>query len=445
MQDGVIESEWLSQFQGGPDSSMPIVEKEDLSKVGGDTVVFTVGSSLVGDGKLGSNRLIGNEELQALNTYSCKVDFVRHAVAADKRFQAFTAAQRKAAFSAMLVDWMALRKQSDGLLSLVKSGGYTSSGIANNLMYAGGVSDEADLTQDNVLDTAFFQDVREKMVTLGARQSNVSRQAGRKIPLYVMWAGTRALKGLKNDAAWLNAAHLALLRGSGTADDTNPIFTGSFDGKYIEGIAPFEVLLPDHDNPANGAIGSPLEPRALTRTALTPSTATGVKINLGGSDATSAAILYAKWFPGYDYLFTSEQTAAPDSNLYHALIINPPGTTDAGKRELVSYTGSDNDGNSLTVNRGLNSGKAGYTGTHAANSLVVPCTSNGVPYANVIVAGAWALLRAYGQSREQLASESQDYGFVKGGAIESVYGQTPARRRDGKYANFCLGRVAIKL
>lgn len=443
MQEGVIEKEWLSRFQGGEDSQMPIIEKEDLSKGGGQTVNFTVGSELVGDGVRGSNTLIGNEEKENLGTYPVVIDWHRHAVAEDKRFASFKAAERKMKLTDMVSKWVARYKQMQAELRLVKSGAYTSTGIANNLLFAGGGSNDASLTTSNQFDTGSLYLARQKLISLGARPANISKEDGYEVPYFVAIATTDALAGLANDSAWQQASLMARPR-EGGADAKNPLFTGCYSGKTFNGIIPFEAMLPDHDNPAKGAIGSPLQPRSLLRTATVSLTDT-TTINGGGSSGAGTSIYYFRDFPGFDYPFITGATAVSDATTYYAKIIDMPGTANAGQFEIISYVGSTgNNGNALTVTRGVTGG-TNTSGVHAANSLIVPCNQSGVAYCHVIIMGAWALLRAYGETRERLQYDKQDYQFINGTAVESVFGQTPAQRTDGKFPNFVIVKVALAI
>ncbi len=445
MQQGVLDLEWLTMFQGKEGSNASIIEKEDLLKGDGDTINFTVGAELRGDGVTGSTQLITKEEKAKLNTYSTVIDFIRHATAGDRRFKSMSIAGRKLEYTKMLSKWMAMRKQNDGLLKFIKTGAFTSSGRANNTIYGGGVSSDLALTVNDQLHTGFFSDARKKLIALGAKPANISREKDYQTRYFNLLATTDMLSNLNNDGAWNNAQLMARPRENGK-DADNPLFTGCFSGKTYGGIIPFEYMMPDHDNPENGAIGSPLQPRALLRDATTNFTS-DTTLSMGGSAATSSTILYTKWFPGYDYLFTSGQTAAPDTTVYYAKIIDMPGATNAGKYEIVSYVGSANDGNMLTVTR--NVGGTNPNGVHDANALVVPCNANGVAYGFVVVMGAMAMLRAYGNNgdgksgRENLEYENQDYNFIKGAAIEAVFGQSPPVRADGKYANFIVGKVAL--
>lgn len=438
VQTGVNAKEWLSKFQGaGPENV--IIEKQEQLARAGNQVNFTIESDLVGDRVLGSTTAIGTEEKENLNTYSVLVDFKRHPVARDRRFESFRGAKAKASMAVKVMGWMARFKQHEALLSLVKNAAYTTSGKTYNLFFSGGGSSLDSLTADTVLDTGCFEMGRAKLVGVGANPANLSQVDGEEIPEFVLWGTSRALEGLTNDQAWNTFNNNARAR-EGSNAAKNPLLTHSY-GLY-KGIRAFEVMNPDHDNPKNGAVGSPLEPRALLRTALTGTSVT--EINGGGSGATSTAALFFKDFPGYDYLFHSGQTPAADGATYYALILNLPGTTDAGKREVISYTGSANDGNKLgTVTRGLNSQDDDYSPNHAANSLIVPCTKNGIPYAWVPILGRGALLRAYGETREEVAFEEQDYGFIKGACVTAVFGQTPPIRADSRLMNYVMLAVAI--
>lgn len=439
MQDGVIQNEWLSQFQGAEGSDMPIIEKTDLTKGGGQTINFTVESELVGDGKKGAAVLIGNEEKLNRYTYSCVVDWQRHAVATDSRTASFTAAKRKLGFNKLVSRWCARHKQWEALLSYIKKGAFSTSGIANNLFYSGGGAADADLTTSNGLDTGVFDLARYKLISLGAKAAQTSKDDSYDAPFFHMWATSRALRNLNNDSAWNNANLMARPR-EGSANEKNPLWTGCFSGKTYNGIIPYEYMLPDHDNAANGAIGCPLEPRALLRAALTDDSVTALTV--GGSSGSSTP-LYLRDFPGYDYLFTADQTAAADSGTYYFKIINLPGSTQAGKYEVCSYTGSANNGKTIsTIVRNVLSNSQ-TTVVHDANSLVVPCTATGVEYGHVIITGAMSLLRAYGEFRERLTSDKQDYGFVNGVGVESIFGQTPAQRTDGRYPGYVVARVAL--
>jgi len=451
MQDGVIENEWLSRFQGPEGSNMPIIEKDDLSVGGAQTMNFTVGSELVDEGQTGSDSLIGNEEKLNLNTYQLKIDWVRHGVAADRRFKGFTFAKRKMEFTKLLSRWMARRKQIYALLRLIKSGAYTASGRSNNLIYPGAKATDDALTTSDRLSTGLFSDASIKLLTLGAKPANISREEGNEVPYFILWATHRVLRSLVNDSAWNNAQLMGRAR-EGGADEKNPLFTGCFSNKTYMGIAPYEIFLPDHDNPKNGAIGSPLEPRALLRTATTNFTSV-TDIDGGGSDGSGTTRKYFRDFPGYDFTFLPGDSAVTDSNTYYAKIIDLPGATNnPSKFEIISYTGSTgNNGNKLTAVTRNVAGTTNPDGKHDANSLIVPCNKQGVAYAHVIITGANALLRGYGNNgeggsgREALQVDNQDYNFVNGAAVEAVFGQTPAQRRDGKFPNFVIAKVATGL
>ena len=441
-QEGVRQKDWLSQFEGeGGDK--PIQSGQDKLKKAGDTVVYTTEGELVGEAVQGDTAAVGTEEGETYNTYTCVVDYQRHAVARTRRFVGQMAAAGKSSLVEKLTGWLGRLRQHHAALKIVKDCRFTSGGQSKNLIYSGGGSAEASLTANNVLSTNLLQQMRSKLIGLGAKPANLSMEEGQEIPEYVGWGTQRVLAGLDNDAQWNQANLNARGRESGR-DAKNPLFNGSF-GVY-KGIRLFEFPVPDHDNPAKGAIGFPFEPRALLRTALTGTGTTtidgGGSSGLAGGAATKP--YYFKDFPGYDYLFTSGQSSAADAGTYYLAIYNLPGSANAGKREIISYVGSNNNGNTITsVTRGVNAADSDYHSDHDANSLIVPVTSNGVPYAFFPVLGRMGLIRAYGEFKEQMDFENQDYGHVRGACISSVFGQNTAKRVDGTIRNIVLAQVAI--
>ncbi len=233
LQDGVRDGDFLSKFEGPEGSSKPIIVKNDLNGVRGNQINFTVKAGLVGDGKIGSSTLRGNEEKQALYTYSLTLDFHRHAVAIDERYRQFRAAAIGSDVKAELTDdtsaWMGHHKQDDALTQLVKAGAYTTTGIANNLFWAGNAKSDADLSPNGLLSTGEYRLARRKGIALGLRPFNLSANEDPTKGYYkLMCIGTTdGLDGLGNDDGWINANSLARPRENG-ADADNPLFTGCY-------------------------------------------------------------------------------------------------------------------------------------------------------------------------------------------------------------------------
>lgn len=421
------------------DVNAAIVAISNPLKKAGNQINITVESDLVGDRQLGETSVLGAEETLNLGTYSVTVDEKRHGLGLARRFEEFRAAKSRAGMTKSLTSWEARFKQEEALLSLVLAATDTTTGKANNLIWSGGGSADTDLTAGSTLNTSVFEAARTKMSSLGALPCESSVRDGVEIPEFYAWPTTRALDGLKSDLQWIAFNQNSRGRENG-ADANNPLITGS-RGTW-DGISAFEMFLPDHDNQAKGAVGSPLEPRAFLRTAISSTSTTSLAF--GGSSGSGTAILYVKHFPGYDYLFHTDQTTSADSTTYYLRIYNMPGSTDSGLSEVVSYTGSDNNGNAITVvSRNAFGLGTKYSGTHDAGSLVVQCSANGIPFAFVPFVGRRALVRGYGNLRSQIDFETQDYKAKQGAAIVTTMGQSATKRADGVYHNFILAKVAI--
>ncbi len=127
-----------------------------------------------------------------------------------------------------------------------------------------------------------------------------------------------------------------------TRGDSNPLFTG----KLVDwnGIAIWEHIVVDPD--VDDAIGSPLAPKALLGVAVTADDTTFILKS--GTDGLNTLPEYFRDFFGFDYLFTEDQTAAPDSNTYYFWIKNMSGADD-GKAGFYSYVGTANTGNQITA------------------------------------------------------------------------------------------------
>lgn len=442
-QEGVMMHDILSELEGPVGSDKIIYRKDDTSKGKGQQINITVESELVGDGVQGATAQLGAEEKEGLSTYSLTVDQKREGVAVDALLESWRGAKRKAGLTDKLIRWMANEKQVDALKNLLRNGAYTTTGKANNLLWCGGGSADTSLRPSNVLDTNAFRLMQQKATSLGLQPTNLSRDENPRNGIFKMLfiCPTDGLAGLDMDGGWNNSFLMAHGRENG-ADKGNPLFTGSYAKDY-KGILPLELRVARHDNPSKGAIGSPLQPQALLRTATTNFTTTTI-LTFGGSGGTGTSIKWTKFFPGYDYLFFSSQTASADSTTYYLKIKDMPGATNAGKFEVCSYIGTANDGNQITVTRGsLTDGvSTSPDGIHDANALVVPCTFDGTEYVHGLCLGRGALLRGYGEWRERIAFEKYDYGEVSGSNISAIYGQTPCQRLDGVFKNFVVLRIA---
>ena len=218
------------------------------------------------------------------------------------------------------------------------------------------------------------------------------------------------------------------------------------------------------------------------------------------ASATNTTSRYFQFFPGYDYLFTETQTAAPDATEYYAWLVNPDGSVG-----FVAYTGSGNNGNKITVTKILNpnntadastlgattvgnvvcagdfsalntplwgvnhagtayvdgvgggaiaiGGGAGvsntsplftYTSQFDVGAVIIPANSYGVPIGYGFTFGAHAACRAYGAIEMNGIEQETDYSFVKGKGYEMVFGQSPTINTNGVTNGYLLMEFAIE-
>jgi len=296
---------------------------------------------------------------------------------------------------------------------------------------------------------------------------------------------TTGITRLKLDPAYQEAIQLSRERGKG-----NPAFTDEIVD--LDNMVQREYLGLDHDG--DGPIGSVLEPRGLLGTAIAAGT-TAINIEFG---AKTAGRLYSKWFPGYNYEFTENDTLGTpaDSTLgapayvhgsagstaniagggeHYLMIVNPPYVGGAGEPAnavgFYAYT-IGNDGNKITITRRLGSAVSGVrdttlasatapgfansvvwgagtyngatlTDAHPVGSLVLPCNIRGVPYGYIPVLGGGGLMRAYGSVRNHRAVEKSEGGFLTKCFIESDFGHRIRVNANGVAPGVQLVTVAL--
>jgi hypothetical protein len=262
-----------------------------------------------------------------------------------------------------------------------------------------------------------------------------------------IWGGcyitpTEGVAVLKDDPEYVDRLKTAHVRGG-----SNPLFTGEsvmLDGNVIK-----HWDVKDHDG--EGAIGSPLNPKAFLGIAIAPGT-TAVPITGGGAGATVANKLkkkFFRFFPAYNFKFAGSSSVATnafshflhDSNSkFYVTIVNPKNAaTDPGK--WCIYECSVNDGNRLTMTKRLGPGDdAGIrtatvgsvtwdandnTQTHGIGSLVYWSDANGVPKGRTIGMFKGAARRGYGKFRAKRFRQAVQGGQKQELYIGSIFGQRP--------------------
>lgn len=462
-----------------------ICRKTDFSKLGGDTMVFQVMGPPAGPGVQGEAELTGRTSTPSFDTWNCTIEYKRDAVEYTKKHLKKFANKDMVlpATQSFMSQKSGLRRQREMMLYMRR---YSTS----NIFRPNGRLSTGSLEYADTLDPTAASYAKSRATMNGAQPiTKLKSRFGTIVNGYLCFATEEAMFGVRNHTGYQNAQQHAGVRG-----DANPLFTGRLTP--YNGVHYFEHHVV---NPGwNDVIGSPLAPRARLRVGFGADSAIGDCVLKGGTGSGSTVNLYFQDFLGYDYLFTENQVAAPDSNEYYAWIVNPDGSIG-----FVAYTGSGNNGNQITITKilnpdntndastlgrttvgnmtcagdfsaantplwGLNNagnayidgrgggnvaigGSAGssntsadhvYTSQFDAGATIIQANANGVPLGWSFLFGAMAAVRGYGQQEVSIKQE-RDYGWVRGMGYEGCWGQALCQRSDGATNGFVLMEHAI--
>lgn len=441
--------------------------RRDLKAGGGDKVHFTVISAPGGPGVMGEAQLAGNESKSKFKTYSVIVDWHRDAVAFTKKQIAFMAAggTLQETTAELLKLKMGLWKQNDMMMALIKHG------VGNTYRPNGKATRDA-LGPNDTLSLSMAVAGKARLNTMGGKP--ISHQLGTNgdhINGFLTFASEFAFLNIRNDSSYANALQQADDRGK-----TNSLFTGKLVN--WQGQSFFEHIVTDQD--WDDYIGSPIQPKAVAAVAFNADSASGdVVLKASASNTTNR---YFQFFPGYAYKFYEDEVVAADSNTYYCWAVNPDGSV-----AFLSYTGSSNDGNKITVAGILTPDSAGGTSTKGSATLgsfncggsasvngtsrvitpggtgdnltatgftfvdkvvvgavLIPANANGVPIGYGFIFGAHAACRAYGKIELEGIEQETDYSFVKGKGFEMVFGQSPTINTNGITNGYLLMEFAIE-
>lgn len=439
--------------------------RRDLKAQGGDKVHFTVISAPGGPGVMGEAQLAGNESKSKFKTYSVIVDWHRDAVAFTKKQIAFMAAggTLQETTAELLKLKMGLWKQNDMMMALIRNGN-------GNTYRPNGKTSRDALGPNDTLSLSMAVAGKARLNTLGGKP--ISHQLGTNgdhINGFLTFASEFAFLNIRNDSSYANALQQADDRGK-----TNSLFTGKLVN--WQGQSFFEHIVTDQD--WDDYIGSPIQPKAVAAVAFNADSA-GSACVLKAS-ATNTTNRYFQFFPGYAYKFYEDETPATDSDTYYVWAVNPDGSV-----AFLSYVGSDNDGNKITLTGILTPDSGGGTSTKGSSTLgnltcgsggsvngtsrvitagtganlnadftfvdkvvagavLIPANANGVPVANGFIFGAHAACRAYGTIEMNGIEQETDYSFVKGKGFEMVFGQSPTINTNGITNGYLLMEFAIE-
>jgi N4-gp56 family major capsid protein len=431
----------LSAMEGAPGSTMPVWVRNELKALSGDTIKFTSLGDPSGPGVRGEGELTGNTSTPRIGGWSLSVDFWRDAVEFTKKEISFLAAGGKLEYEVrkLLGKKFGRQKQADMLMALRNQ--------ANGNVYRAGnrASRNAILATDKY-STSIVTQAQARARGIGAQPVGITKsKSGSELQRYIAFCTQDAMSEIRNSSTFITAMQTASAR-----SDDNP----QFSGRLVDwnGVALFEhtVVSPDSDDWK----GSPLAPYAVLGVEITAaSTAFDIKVS-----STNTKNLYFGFFEGYDWKWTETQTAAPDSTVYYAWII-PQDGANVGKAMFVSYVGTGNNGNKITITERLGSSAAGAqvttlgtiawaSGTRCESapvgSVIIPANSIGTPIGHSLTLGAGSGIRAYGAIEMQKIEQKRDYEFVTGFGYEGIFGQSATKDTQGLTRNYVLVQHALE-
>lgn len=432
----------FAKMEGSEGSGKPVVRKDDLKKTRGDKIVFTVAAPLGSRATLGAETLRGSEETLKLGTFELQIDLRRHAAGLDDKHRMLTAVELDYIIAEQLGAHQGLTQQDDLMMMFRRRA------IVANQLFGGNKSGIAALKSADVVNKTIVETAGEILKSRGGEPAMIQTYGEQEVQRYFYVSSHTALNNLRNS--------LSSEYGSAAPrEGKNPLFTGEHLDWNGHIIVPH--LTVDHDG--YGPVGSPLLPKAFLGNAIAAGT-TVIDIT-GGRDATGAALtrpLYFGYFNNYDYLFTEDQAAAPDTTDRYVIIYNLSGA-DAGKWGFYRYR--TNNGNKLTIHSAASRLAAAASGVaattvggvtwnasvntdaHPSGSLIIEANASGVPIGYSLVLGKNAAFRGYGNPPFKRISDDEDYEFKKAEGYQVCYGQSPLYDTNGEPRNYSLVTHAV--
>lgn len=476
LRSGARQLDDFSHFEGPEGSGKPFVTKSDLKGVGaGQIVNFSVMSQPKGPGARGEVQLTGRTSHVTFKTFPCKVDFWRDAVELNDKARQFmpTGSSLKAEVMRLLKAKLGRKRMNDMKMALKLQG-------SGNTIYPNQRKTLASLTGLDTMSPTLITNAKPQWQRLGGRPFEISKDKN-KSPVYscLAYIPDSAMTSIRNNASYQNAQINAGVRG-----DENTTFSGRLTP--WNGVGLFEHISVDAEG---DVLADPLAPRAVIDTAFGADTALGAGAHDAGvlqliSNADDTLTEFFEFFGGHDYVWWEGQTSdsnwtsfysAITSATYYAWIVNTDGSVG-----FVSYVGTGNTGNRITLTSILSPAGAGtstigdatvgnmiatddtwsdtpgaggvgasantsadylYTDTFSAGAYVIPCNANGAVDMSSLFLGAESAVRCYA-SPDEMISQERDYGFVHGGGYKTIFGQAPCVRTDGKTNGYALLRHA---
>ena len=330
-----------SALEGAEGSGAAIACRHDLKGKRGSIIEFIASSDLGAFGKLGEQELKGNEEKLKFSGTTVTLDFKRHATALTHSLRKKMAGGHtlESLSSEVLGRHFGQWRQRDALRKLIDNAGTGAhaASLPDHVTFGGDATSIDTLVSADTFDVDQVTDLVTQAAWLGVEPARITKggkSSAEDTYHHVLLADNQQLRPLYKSTAYQTLAREADVRGN-----SNSVFNGSF--KDIDGtkILNFRGVYGDQ----NGPIGSALTPVMRLGTAIAD-TGSGAS-TLTGSTATAVTDPnYFIDFPGFDYQYVDEQTAAPDSATYYALAVTP-----AGGFAFFKYVGTLNLGYKMII------------------------------------------------------------------------------------------------
>jgi N4-gp56 family major capsid protein len=258
--DEYVRASRFARYYGTNENAV-IQIKENLTKNKGDRIVLALAHELAGSGVTGNTTLEGNEEALDTRSHAITVDVLRHAVMVTDWEEQKSAIGLRDAAKVRLRNWAMKRLRADLITALHAIDGvaYGSASEAqkdawltdnaDRVLFGGSLSNNSG--NDHSASLANVDDVAADrlspgMVSLAKRLAQEADPAIRPVVVgedeewFVLFAGSRPFRDLRNHADMLSANRDAWTRGQ-----DNPLFTGGdliWDGVIVKEIPEIGTL-----------------------------------------------------------------------------------------------------------------------------------------------------------------------------------------------------------
>lgn len=380
--DSARKSFW-GKFFGAEMSEKPIIERTDFVNQAGDLIRIQVMSESYGPGVTGESTLRGKEDKQSLGQFTLSVDWLRKAIAVTKKVKKEVNFDVNVQIRQGLTRWWARERDAKVFGALMDD-------VTPTTLYSGDGTSTATLSDNDYFSTSQIDKTALELNSKGAIPLSVSRNNGEETNHYGIVVSDVDAFYLRGDEAWLQANREGHLRG-----EKNPIFSGAM-GEW-NGILIYTLT---GIRGAGCVQGTPLRPECKLFASIN---ATDTTITVGKAyTPTGQQKEYTKFFASSGTITIEDEEITYSAKTYNAFTVTA---------------------------RGANSTTAA---THAANKYV---TQRNV--AKAIGFGAEICAFGWGQKPKRI-TEKEDYDFITGIGIETLFGHSAIADSAGEYPNYLV-------